>query len=107
MFAHSEQFVHDLPVSHRCGGTDLDPDADIDMGASDALLTERVKKELPLLREPWFAIVHYSSTHFPYRITEGDEPFQPASTANRRTTMQSSSTTTAMRSMGRTAPSPI
>ena len=81
MFAHSEQFVHDLPVSHRCGGTDLDPEADIDMGANDALLTERVKKELPLLREPWFAIVHYSSTHFPYRITEGDEPFQPASTS--------------------------
>jgi len=51
------------------------------MGASDALLTERVKKELPLLREPWFAIVHYSSTHFPYRITEGVEPFQPASTS--------------------------
>ena len=40
-----------------------------------------MKKELPLLREPWFAIVHYSSTHFPYRITEGDEPFQPASTS--------------------------
>src|SRR5260370_28918915 len=81
MSARSEQFVRDLPVSHRCGGTDLDPDADIDMGASDTLLTERVKKELPLLHEPWFAIVHYSSTHFPYRIVEGDEPFQPASTS--------------------------
>jgi glucan phosphoethanolaminetransferase (alkaline phosphatase superfamily) len=79
MFAHSEAFVHDLPVSHRCGATDLDPDADIDMGADDALLTARVKKELPLLREPWFAIVHYSSTHFPYRIVDGDMPFQPAS----------------------------
>jgi arylsulfatase A-like enzyme len=81
MFAHSEEFVRDLPVSHRCGATDLDPDADIDMGADDKLLTERVKKELPLLREPWFAIVHYSSTHFPYRVTEGDEPFQPASSS--------------------------
>jgi glucan phosphoethanolaminetransferase (alkaline phosphatase superfamily) len=79
MFAHSEAFVHDLPVSYRCGATDLDPHADIDMGAADTLLTQRVKKELPLLHEPWFVIVHYSSTHFPYRITEGDEPFQPAS----------------------------
>jgi glucan phosphoethanolaminetransferase (alkaline phosphatase superfamily) len=79
MFAHSEAFVRDLPVSHRCGGADLDPKADIDMGADDTLLTARVKKELPLLREPWFVMVHYSSTHFPYRIEPGDEPFQPAS----------------------------
>jgi len=81
MFAHSEEFVRDLPVSRRCGGTDLDPDADIDMGASDHLLTERANRELPLLREPWFAVVHYSSTHFPYRVVEGDEPFQPASSS--------------------------
>ena len=81
MFAHSEQFVRDLPVSRRCGATDLDTDADIDMGANDVLLTERVKRELPLLHEPWFAVVHYSSTHFPYRVTPGDEPFQPASTS--------------------------
>jgi len=79
MFAHSEEFVRDLPVSRRCGATDLDPEADIDMGASDQLLTERARRELPLLREPWFAVVHYSSTHFPYRIVPGDEPFQPAS----------------------------
>jgi glucan phosphoethanolaminetransferase (alkaline phosphatase superfamily) len=81
MFAHSEEFVRDLPVSHRCGGTDLDPDADIDMGASDHLLTARASRELLQLREPWFAVVHYSSTHFPYRIAEGDQPFQPASSS--------------------------
>jgi arylsulfatase A-like enzyme len=81
MFAHSEEFVRDLPVSRRCGATDLDADADIDMGARDDLLTARVKGELPLLREPWFAVVHYSSTHFPYRVVPGDEPFQPASTS--------------------------
>jgi glucan phosphoethanolaminetransferase (alkaline phosphatase superfamily) len=81
MFAHSEEFVRDLPVSHRCGATDLDSDADIDMGAKDELLTERVKRELGLLREPWFAVVHYSSTHFPYRVVPGHEPFQPASTS--------------------------
>ena len=81
MFAHSEEFVRDLPVSRRCGATDLDTDADIDMGARDDLLTERVKRELSLLREPWFAVVHYSSTHFPYRVDPDDQPFQPASTS--------------------------
>ena len=35
MFAHADEFVRDLPVSRRCGATDLDPEADIDMGASD------------------------------------------------------------------------
>jgi arylsulfatase A-like enzyme len=81
MFAHSEEFVRDLPVSRRCGATDLDLEADIDMGADDRLLTARASRELPLLREPWFAVVHYSSTHFPYRTVEGDEPFQPSSTS--------------------------
>jgi arylsulfatase A-like enzyme len=81
MFAHSDEFVRDLPVSRRCGATDLDPEADIDMGASDHLLTLRARSELPLLREPWFAVVHYSSTHFPYRVVEGEEPFQPASSS--------------------------
>jgi arylsulfatase A-like enzyme len=81
MFAHSEEFVRDLPVSRRCSATDLDVDADIDMGASDHLLTARATRELPLLREPWFAVVHYSSTHFPYRIVERDQPFQPASSS--------------------------
>ena len=81
MFAHADEFVRDLPVSRRCGATDLDPEADIDMGASDELLTARVARELPLLREPWFAIVHYSSTHFPYRVDPQDQPFQPATTS--------------------------
>jgi len=36
-------------------------------GADDARLTERAKRELPTLREPWFAVVQYANTHFPYR----------------------------------------
>ena len=106
MFAHSDEFVRDLPVSRRCGATDLDPEADIDMGANDELLTARVERELPLLREPWFAIVHYSSTHFPYRSITETSLFNPRARANRPTTMRSSSTTTKTPSTGRTAPSP-
>ena len=79
MFASSEAFVRDLPVSHRCGGADLDPDADIDMGADDALLTARSIHDLAELKEPWLAVVQYSSTHFPYRVSDGAQPFQPAS----------------------------
>jgi arylsulfatase A-like enzyme len=79
MFASSEAFVRDLPVSHRCGGADLDPDADIDMGADDALLTARSIHDLSELKEPWLAVVQYSSTHFPYRTSADALPFQPES----------------------------
>jgi len=77
MFTGSPAFFAALPLSHRCVGADLEPRPD-DSGADDTLLTERVKRELPTLREPWFAIVEYANTHYPYR-TRGDETFQPAS----------------------------
>ncbi len=32
MFANSRLYVQDLPVSHQCGATELDPLADIDLG---------------------------------------------------------------------------
>ena len=50
MFANTRLFVQDLPTRFQCSATHLDPVADIDLGANDELLTERVKSELPLLR---------------------------------------------------------
>jgi glucan phosphoethanolaminetransferase (alkaline phosphatase superfamily) len=78
MFANSRLFVQDLPTRFQCGATNLDPVADIDTGADDRLLTARVEQELPLLREPFFAVVHYGNTHVPYMVDPGDAPFQPA-----------------------------
>jgi membrane-anchored protein YejM (alkaline phosphatase superfamily) len=77
MFTNSQAFLAALPLSKKCVGADLEPPTD-DAGADDARLTERVKRELSTLREPWFAVVQYANTHFPYRV-RGDEPFQPAS----------------------------
>jgi glucan phosphoethanolaminetransferase (alkaline phosphatase superfamily) len=78
LFANSRLFVQDLPLSFHCGATTLDPLADIDTGADDRLLTERVRAELPRLREPFFAVVHYGNTHVPYLVDPDDAPFQPA-----------------------------
>lgn len=78
MFANSRLYVQDLPTSHQCGATDLDPLADIDLGGRDDLLTERVKRELTELREPFFAVAHYGNTHVPYRVDPNDSPFQPS-----------------------------
>jgi membrane-anchored protein YejM (alkaline phosphatase superfamily) len=76
MFTGSRAFFATLPLSKRCVGSDLERPPD-DAGADDALLTQRVRRELGTLREPWFAVVHYANTHFPYR-QRGEGPFQPA-----------------------------
>lgn len=78
MFANSRLYVQDLPTKFQCGATDLDPLADIDLGARDDLLTERVLEELPLMQEPFFATVHYGNTHVPYLPDPDNAPFQPA-----------------------------
>jgi len=79
MFANSRLFVQDLPTTFQCGATHLDPLADIDLGADDYLLTDRVKEEMPQLREPFFAVVHYGNTHVPYLVDEATAPFAPHS----------------------------
>ncbi|MEZ4309916.1 MAG: sulfatase-like hydrolase/transferase [Polyangiaceae bacterium] len=78
MFANSRLWVQDLPTSHRAGATDLDPVADLDLGANDALLTERVEREIGELKEPFFAIIHYGNTHVPYLVDKDQSPFQPS-----------------------------
>jgi arylsulfatase A-like enzyme len=76
MFTGSAAFFAALPLSRRCSGSDLGEVPD-DAGADDTLVTDRAKRELPKLREPWLAVVQYSNTHYPYRV-RGEEPFQPA-----------------------------
>jgi glucan phosphoethanolaminetransferase (alkaline phosphatase superfamily) len=78
MFANSRLYVQDLPTSHQCGATDLDPLADLDLGGRDELLTARVEAEMPSLREPFLGVVHYGNTHLPYRVDPAAAPFQPA-----------------------------
>ncbi len=77
MFANSRLWVLDLPTRFQCGATQLDPVADIDIGANDTLLTARVKSQIVQLREPFFAIVQYGNTHMPYLIDPADAPFEP------------------------------
>jgi len=77
MFTGAASFFATLPLSKRCSGADLGAVPD-DAGADDTLVTERARRELPKLREPWLAVVQYANTHYPYRV-RGEEPFQPAS----------------------------
>ncbi len=78
MFGNARLYVQDIPVSHRCVATELDPEADLDTGAADGLLTDRVIRDWDEMKEPFFAVVHYSSIHFPYVYDPDEAPFQPA-----------------------------
>lgn len=79
MFGNARQYIQDLPISHGCVATHLDSAADLDAGANDELLTERVKKDWDELKEPFFAVIHYSNIHYPYVFDEELAPFQPVS----------------------------
>ncbi|HRI63667.1 MAG TPA: sulfatase-like hydrolase/transferase [Polyangium sp.] len=78
MFANSRLYVQDLPTSHQTGATDLDPLADMDLGARDDLLTARIRNDFGAMHEPFFAVAHYGNTHIPYRVDKNDSPFQPS-----------------------------
>ncbi|MBI4699932.1 MAG: sulfatase-like hydrolase/transferase [Deltaproteobacteria bacterium] len=78
MFGSMRLYVQDLPVSHRAFATTLDPYADFDAGAEDALLTDHVIRVWSELREPFLAVVEYSNGHFPYVYDAKYAPFQPS-----------------------------
>lgn len=78
MFANSRLFVQDLPTRFQCGGSDVDPVADLDLGGADEKLVARAESEMPQLKEPFFAVVHVGNTHVPYRPDPNDSPYQPS-----------------------------
>ncbi len=81
MFGNARQYIQDLPISRGCVATHVDSAADLDAGANDELVTEYVKKDWPHLKEPFFAVVHYSNVHYPYVYDEDLAPFLPSEMA--------------------------
>ncbi|MCC6553646.1 MAG: sulfatase-like hydrolase/transferase [Polyangiaceae bacterium] len=78
IFGNARLYVQDIPVSHRAVATELDPRADLDYGAYDRLLADRVIEEWGELEEPFFAVAHLSNVHYPYVCDERHCPFQPS-----------------------------
>jgi hypothetical protein len=82
MFGNSRLWVKNLGVRYHCSATDLEPSADLDMGAPEGLLANRVNDEIGQLKEPFLAVVQLSNVHYPYLLDEnGPQPFQPATTS--------------------------
>ena len=80
LFGNTRLWVKNLGVDRFCSATELDPESDLDMGAPERTLAERVKREFDTLPEPFFAVVQLSNVHYPYLVNlTGPQPFQPAS----------------------------
>jgi len=80
LFGNTRLWVKNLGVDRFCSATELDPESDLDMGAPEKALSERVMREFDTLPEPFFAVVQLSNVHYPYLVDEaGPQPFQPAS----------------------------
>lgn len=103
MFGNARLWVKNLGVSKFVAATDLDPTADLDMGAPENLLADRVNAEIGELKEPFFAVIHLSNVHYPYHIDRnGPLPFQPWTTSKAPDDNPTSSTTTRTVSISRT-----
>ncbi len=80
LFGNTRLWVKNLGVDRFCSATELDPESDLDMGAPERSLADRVKHEFDTLPEPFFAVVQLSNVHYPYLVDlKGPQPFQPAS----------------------------
>lgn len=75
LYANAGRFLDGAPMSRFVSGTELEPYADYLDGADDSKLLARVSRDLPGLREPYFALVQLANTHFPYKVDEHDLPF--------------------------------
>ncbi len=82
MFGNVRLWVKNLGVNQMVTGTELDPTADLDMGAPESLLADYVSQNVGKLREPFLAVIQLSNVHYPYYLDEAlPTPFQPWSTS--------------------------
>jgi glucan phosphoethanolaminetransferase (alkaline phosphatase superfamily) len=82
MFGNVRLWVKNLGARKFVSATDLDPTADLDLGAPENFLADHVNAEIGELKEPFLAVVQLSNVHYPYYVDpSGPEPFQPATTS--------------------------
>ncbi|MEZ4226008.1 MAG: LTA synthase family protein [Polyangiaceae bacterium] len=82
LFGNARLWVKNLGVSSFVSATELEPTSDLDMGAPEGLLADHVNEQIGKLKEPFFAVVHFSNVHYPYHVdADLPQPFQPATTS--------------------------
>ncbi|MCA9627789.1 MAG: sulfatase-like hydrolase/transferase [Myxococcales bacterium] len=82
MFGNARLWVKNLGVSQFVSATELEPTADLDMGAHEGFLADYVNDNIGKLKEPYLAVIQLSNVHYPYLVDpELPQPFQPATTS--------------------------
>jgi glucan phosphoethanolaminetransferase (alkaline phosphatase superfamily) len=82
MFGNVRLWVKNLGVRHRVTATELDPTADLDMGAPEKYLAAHVSQNIGELKEPFMAVIQMSNVHYPYYLDPAlPTPFQPWTTS--------------------------
>jgi arylsulfatase A-like enzyme len=73
-------FLENAAIDVQASAVDLGFAADAHIGAPDENATARmltfVKDEVPV-GTPYFAVLHLSNTHWPYRVAQDLQPFEP------------------------------
>ncbi|MCB9586059.1 MAG: sulfatase-like hydrolase/transferase [Polyangiaceae bacterium] len=82
MFGNARLWVKNLGVDQFVSATELEPTADLDMGAHEGLLADYVNANIGKLKEPYLAVIQLSNVHYPYLVDPNlPQPFQPATTS--------------------------
>ena len=77
LFGNSGLWLEGQQWTRHVSATQIEPDATYEIGADDGKLVDHVIGDIGKLKEPFFAVVHLSNTHFPYKIDPDDMPFTP------------------------------
>ena len=83
LFGNSGLWLGNQPWTRHVSATQIEQDATYEIGADDGKLVDYVIGDIGKLKEPWFAVVHMSNTHFPYKMDPGDSPFSDAYDENK------------------------
>ncbi len=84
IFGNARMYVQDLPIEHFATGTNIDSKCDTLTGARDEALSNYAIAHFDELREPFFAVVHYSNLHRPRRVDDDLSPYQPSADKHTR-----------------------
>jgi glucan phosphoethanolaminetransferase (alkaline phosphatase superfamily) len=84
LFGNSGTWIASAPLDRTISATQIEADATMEIGADDGKLVDYVIGDLRNLPEPYVAVVHLSNTHFPYKISDDDHPFEAAEVAEHR-----------------------
>src|SRR5690606_6615402 len=78
MFGNARLWVKNLGVDQFVSATELEPTADLDLGAHEGFLADYVTTHIGELKEPYLAVIQLSNVHYPYLVDPNlPQPFQP------------------------------